>query len=66
MKHYVDDIVGKTIAKVTSLTADEIKEFMWYCDPVETTVIEFTDGSTIVVMAGPEGNGPGFLDYVCM
>jgi hypothetical protein len=63
MKHYVDDIVGKTIAKVTSLTADEVKEMMWYCDPVETTVIEFTDGSAVLVMADPEGNGPGFLDY---
>ena len=63
MKHYVDAIVGKTIAKVTSLTADEVKEMMWYCDPVETTVIEFTDGSAVLVMADPEGNGPGFLDY---
>ena len=63
MKHYVNAIVGKTIAKVTSLTADEVKEMMWYCDPVETTVIEFTDGSAVLVMADPEGNGPGFLDY---
>lgn len=63
MKHYVDAIVGKTIAKVTSLTADEVKEMMWYCDPAETTVIEFTDGSAVLVMADPEGTGPGFLDY---
>lgn len=63
MKHYVDAIVGKTIAKVTSLTADGVKDMMWYCDPVETTVIEFTDGSAVLVMADPEGNGPGFLDY---
>jgi hypothetical protein len=54
---------GKTIAKVSSITADEVKEMMWYCDPVETTVIEFTDGSAVLVMADPEGNGPGFLDY---
>ena len=64
MKHYLNDIVGKTIAKVSHLTADEVKEMMWYCDPVETTLIEFTDGSAGILMADPEGNGPGFLEVV--
>jgi hypothetical protein len=63
MTHYMSKLEGKTIAKVSSITADEVKEMMWYCDPVETTVIEFTDGSAVLVMADPEGNGPGFLDY---
>jgi hypothetical protein len=63
MKHHMSKLEGKTIARVTSLTADDIKEMYWYCDPVETSVIEFTDGSCVLVMADPEGNGPGFLDY---
>jgi hypothetical protein len=64
MKHYLNSIVGKTIAKVSHLTTDEVKEMMWYCDPVETTLIEFTDGTAGILMADPEGNGPGFLEVI--
>lgn len=64
MSHYLNAIVGKTIAKVSHLNADEVKEMMWYCDPRETTLIEFTDGSAGILMADPEGNGPGFLEVI--
>jgi hypothetical protein len=61
--HYLQRIAGKTIAKVSSLTKEEIAEMYWFCSPEETSIIEFTDGSTIFVMSDPEGNGPGFLSY---
>jgi hypothetical protein len=57
-------MVGKTVAKVSHLSAKEIKEMMWYCDKVETTLIEFTDGSTGILMADPEGNGPGYIEII--
>jgi hypothetical protein len=31
---------------------------------VETTLIEFTDGTAGILMADPEGNGPGFLEVI--
>lgn len=63
MTHYMSKLEGKTIAKVSSIKADEIQEMYWYCDPAETSVIEFTDGSFVLVVADAEGNGPGFLHY---
>jgi len=62
--HHLEFLEGKTIARVSSLNAREIKEMLWYCSPDETTLIEFTDGSAVIVMADPEGNGPGFLEWV--
>lgn len=53
-------LVGKTIAKVRTLTEAEQEEF-YLDDPTE--VIEFTDGSLLVALADPEGNGPGQLIY---
>ena len=64
MSHHLSFLVGKTIEKVSHLTADETKAMLWYCRPEETTLIEFTDGSAVIVMADPEGNGPGHLEWV--
>lgn len=61
--HHLEHLEGKTIARVSHLTEDEVKVMLWWCSPVETTLIEFTDGSAVLVMADPEGNGPGFLEY---
>lgn len=61
--HPLAHLEGKTIARVSHLNEDEVKVMMWWCSPVDTTLIEFTDGSAVMVMADPEGNGPGFLEW---
>jgi hypothetical protein len=62
--HYLSKLEGKTISKVSHLTASEITEMMWYCSAEETTLIEFTDDTAVIVYADPEGNGPGFLEFI--
>jgi hypothetical protein len=59
---YLSSLKGKTIASVENLTQADIDEMMWCCDPSETIVLMFTDGSGAVVMADPEGNDTGFLE----
>lgn len=58
-------LTGKTIKLVRPLLDDEYDEMMWdtYGDNEIALVIQFTDGSYIVPMADPEGNGAGFLMY---
>jgi hypothetical protein len=62
-KHYFAGLVGKTIKHVAYLDKGQIEEdFGWYCDEDETTVIVFTDGTAAILMADPEGNGPGWME----
>jgi hypothetical protein len=57
-------IIGKTIANVVKLTAEEIDEMGWQAGWDDVAMaIEFTDGSWIIPSRDPEGNGPGFLIY---
>lgn len=55
---------GKTIHDVVSLTQADIQDAYWYCEPEDTLLIQFTDGTGVIVMADPEGNGPGCLAIV--
>jgi hypothetical protein len=54
--------VGKTIKEVRGFTGQEIEEFAWeHVDAGQAVLITFTDGSTWIPSADPEGNGPGFI-----
>jgi hypothetical protein len=55
-------LVGKTIVSVRSLTDEEIKQMMWFEVPEETVLITLSDGTQIMPMRDPEGNGSGFLE----
>ena len=55
---------GKTIQDVVSLTKADIQDAYWYCEPEDTILVKFTDGTGVIVMADPEGNGPGCLAVV--
>lgn len=64
-KHPYASLAGKTIAEVRSLSADEMELVGWeHYGHAMTTVLWFTDGSYALVMADPEGNGPGALEVV--
>jgi len=56
-------LVGKTIVRVRHLNDAEIKDLEWYCDFIETTVLEFSDNTYAIVMCDPEGNGEGHLEF---
>jgi hypothetical protein len=57
-------LVGKTIASVVELTAEEVSEMGWQMGWGDVALaIEFTDGSWLIPSRDPEGNGPGFLIY---
>ena len=62
-KHYASSLVGKTVKAVSSLTSSDLEDFGWdtreYGCP--SCLIEFTDGTEVIVQADPEGNGSGFL-----
>lgn len=56
------ELVGKTVARVRPLTNDECEDLAWdYTYEREAFVIIFTDGTAVVPMRDPEGNGPGHL-----
>lgn len=56
------ELVGKTIARVRPLTTEECKDLAWeYRYMYEAMVIIFTDGTAVIPMCDPEGNGAGHL-----
>ena len=61
MQNYASALVGKTVARVRSVSKEEMDDLMWFESSNPTCVIEFTDDTYAVVMADPEGNGTGFL-----
>jgi hypothetical protein len=61
MTHYAQQLEGKTISSVHTLSSQEIHGMYWNCHPDETTVLEFTDGTFAIVMCDPEGNDTGHL-----
>lgn len=56
------ELVGKTIARVRPLTPEECSDLAWdYTYEREAFVIFFTDGTAVIPMRDPEGNGPGHI-----
>lgn len=55
---------GRMVVGVRQLFPEEISALCWegLCDPCETVVVMFDNGSAVVSMCDPEGNGPGFLE----
>lgn len=60
------ELVGKTIIDVVSLGKGDINDLMWYCDPADTILLKFSDGTGAIVMADPEGNDTGWLEMVTL
>jgi len=60
---YVDrefgSLVGKTVASIRSMSNRELDEMMWYPGEIGI-VIEFTDGTYLILSKDEEGNGAGF------
>ena len=50
---------GKTVSGVRAMTDDEVSQMMWY-DGEVGVVIEFTDGTYLILSKDEEGNGAGF------
>jgi hypothetical protein len=59
--HY-KQLVGKTIITARPMTPDEIEDFYWQGYEEEAWVLILNDGSALIPMRDPEGNGPGHLD----
>jgi hypothetical protein len=63
---YIDrefgSLVGKTVSGIRSMSDTELEEMMWYKGEVGM-VIEFTDGTFLILTGDEEGNkaGSGFL-----
>ena len=60
---YVDrefgSLIGKTVASIRSMSDTELEEMMWYKGEVGV-VLEFTDGTYLILSKDEEGNGAGF------
>jgi hypothetical protein len=61
-KHYASELVGKTITAVRYLTEAEVEDCGWFMTSDPTCVISFADETYALIMADPEGNGPGFVE----
>ena len=57
-------LVGRTIVDVLSLSKQEVDDMMWYCDPAETVVVKFSDGTGALIMSDAEGNDAGWVEMV--
>ncbi len=60
---YVDrefgSLIGKTVASIRTMSDTELEEMMWYKGEVGV-VLEFTDGTYLILSKDEEGNGAGF------
>jgi hypothetical protein len=55
-------LVGKTVKTVRPLLIEECEDLGWeYAHMYEAMVIIFTDGTALIPMCDPEGNGAGHL-----
>ena len=52
-------LVGKTVSGIRSMSDTELEEMMWYKGEVGV-VVEFTDGTYLILSKDEEGNGAGF------
>jgi hypothetical protein len=46
------------------MAPDEIEDFYWQGDEERAWVLILNDGSALIPMRDPEGNGPGHLESV--
>jgi len=53
------ELVGKTVSGVRALTDSEVADLLWY-DGEVGVVLEFTDGTYLILSKDEEGNGAGF------
>jgi hypothetical protein len=62
IKEEFGSLVGKTIKTVRPLHREECEDLAWEYDyEQEAMVIIFTDGTAVIPMQDPEGNGAGHL-----
>lgn len=59
MARYLGCLVGLKIAKVLPMTDKEVGQLAWHQGGV---IIMLEDGTTVLPMRDPEGNGPGHLE----
>lgn len=52
-------LVGKTVSGIRAMSDRELDEMMWYKGEVGV-VLEFTDGTYLILSKDEEGNGAGF------
>lgn len=54
-------LIGKEIKQVKYMTEDEASQYLWYKRPL---MLEFTDGSQLILMQDDEGNDGGSALYI--
>ena len=58
-------VVGQKVKEVRLLTADEREDFDFsYADPAMALALIFDDGTALVPLQDPEGNGPGYIEVL--
>jgi hypothetical protein len=58
-------LVGKKIVSIRPFVPEELDDFDWTGeDEHYAVVISFDDGTQLVPMRDPEGNGAGFLEVL--
>lgn len=67
VKRQFAGLVGRTIKEVIVLNDAELKaigfdDYIGYANPTIALILD--DGSGVVPMADPEGNGPGWLELL--
>ena len=55
-------LLGKKVILVRALTGEELNGLDWQYDADLAIVLVFDDGTLVLPMRDPEGNGAGFLD----
>lgn len=63
IKNTFGDLKGKRVSEVRQLNSSELNELMWSKSGALPMIIKFTDGSYIIPMSDPEGNGAGAICY---
>jgi hypothetical protein len=62
-QEYVDrtfgSLVGKTVASIRTMSDTELEQILWYEGEIGV-VVEFTDGTYLILSKDEEGNGAGF------
>jgi hypothetical protein len=62
-QNYLDrefgSLAGKTVSAVRAMSDREVAEMLWY-DGEVGIVLEFTDGTYLILSKDEEGNGAGF------
>lgn len=58
-------LVGKRLVGVRAFDPEELDHFYWGGhDAHYAVVLTFDDGTQVVPMRDPEGNGPGFVEVI--